>query len=85
MRCMIPTKVRSIIDEINAIIAIGFNGIYCDIIIVTIVLDITHVVKSDFNDIVYYILLRIFYNVLHSCGVLWLYIVTFSIFYPWIY
>ena len=38
-------KVRSIIDEINAIIAIGFNGIDCDIIIVTSVLDITRVVK----------------------------------------
>ena len=53
-------KVRSIIDEINAIIAIGFNGIDCDIIIVTIVLDITRVVKSNFNDIIYYILLRIY-------------------------
>lgn len=56
MRCIIPTIVIPIIDEINAIVAIGFNGIDCDIIIVTIALDITHVVKSDFNDIVYYTL-----------------------------
>ena len=54
--CIIPTIVIPIIDEINAIVAIGFNGIDCDIIIVTIALDITHVVKSDFDDIVYYAL-----------------------------
>ena len=52
---MIPTMVIPIIDEINAIVAIGFSGIDCDIIIVTIVLDIIHVVKLDFNYIVYYI------------------------------
>ena len=42
--------------EVNAIVAIGFNGVDCDIRIVTIVLDITHLTKSDFNDIIYYTL-----------------------------
>ncbi len=40
---MISTMVRLIIDEIGAIFAIGFSGIDCDVIIVIIVLDITHV------------------------------------------
>ncbi len=53
---MIPTIVRPIIDEINAIVAIGFSGIDCDIMIVTIALDIIHVAKSDYNDmfVMYY-------------------------------
>jgi hypothetical protein len=50
---MTPTMVIPIIDEINVIVATGFSGIDCYLIIVTIVLDITHVVKSDFNNIVY--------------------------------
>ena len=47
---MIPTMLIPIIDEMNAIVAIGFSGTDCDIIIVTIALDIAHVIKSDFND-----------------------------------
>jgi hypothetical protein len=53
-RMLIPTILRSIIDEINSIVAIIFSTSDCHIIIITIELDIAHVTKSEFNGIICY-------------------------------
>ncbi len=57
-RMLIPTILRSIIDEINSIVAISFNISDCHIIIIPIELDIAHVAKSEFNEIICYRLQR---------------------------
>ena len=53
-RMLIHTIVRSIIDEINSIVAISFSIADCHVIIITIEPDIAHVAKSEFNEIICY-------------------------------
>jgi len=57
-RMLIPTILRSIIDEINSIVVISFSISDCHILIITIELDIAHVAKSEFNGIICYGLQR---------------------------